>query len=34
VLELNIATGAPIIYELDASGRVLKKTVHELSLQK
>ena len=34
VLELNIATGAPIIYELDASGRVLKKTVHELSIEK
>ena len=27
VLELNIATGAPIIYEIDPSGTVLKKTV-------
>ena len=27
VLELNIATGAPIIYDIDASGRILKKTV-------
>ena len=34
VLELNIATGAPIIYELDAAGRILKKTVHELSPSK
>ncbi len=30
VLELNIATGAPILYELDAQGRVVKKTVHQL----
>jgi len=30
VLELNIATGAPIIYEMDASGTVLKKTVTQL----
>jgi 2,3-bisphosphoglycerate-dependent phosphoglycerate mutase len=30
VLELNLATGAPIVYEIDASGRVLKKTAHEL----
>ena len=30
VLELNIATGAPIIYELDARGAVLKKIVHQL----
>ncbi len=30
VLELNIATGAPIIYEIDSSGNVLKKTVTEL----
>src|SRR3989338_6630593 len=29
VLELNIATGAPIVYEIDPSGVVLKKTVHE-----
>ena len=27
VLELNITTGAPIIYEIDASGKALKKTV-------
>ena len=27
VLELNITTGAPIIYEIDASGKTLKKTV-------
>ena len=33
VLELNIATGAPIVYELDARGAVLKKTVHALSPQ-
>jgi 2,3-bisphosphoglycerate-dependent phosphoglycerate mutase len=30
VLELNIATGAPIIYEIDPQGCVLKKTVTEL----
>ncbi|MBI1992670.1 MAG: 2,3-diphosphoglycerate-dependent phosphoglycerate mutase [Candidatus Omnitrophica bacterium] len=30
VLELNIATGAPIIYEIDPHGAVLKKTVTEL----
>lgn len=30
VLTLNIATGAPIVYEIDAHGRVVKKTVHEL----
>lgn len=30
VLNLNIATGAPIIYEIDATGAVLKKTVTEL----
>ena len=30
VLELNIATGSPIVYELDGTGKVLKKTVHEL----
>jgi len=28
VLELNIATGAPILYEMDASGRVLDKVAH------
>jgi 2,3-bisphosphoglycerate-dependent phosphoglycerate mutase len=26
VLELNIATGAPIVYELDAAGKILEKT--------
>ncbi len=31
VLELNLATGAPIVYEIDRDGRVLKKTVHQLS---
>ena len=31
VLELNLATGAPIVYEIDASGKILKKTVHELA---
>ena len=30
VLELNIATGAPIVYELDGHGRVLSKIVHHL----
>ena len=30
VLELNIATGAPIIYELDAAGAVKQKTVTHL----
>jgi len=30
VLELNIATGPPIIYEIDKDGKVLNKTVHEL----
>ena len=30
VLELNIATGAPILYEIDPQGRILKKTVSEL----
>lgn len=33
VLELNIATGAPIIYELDPRGTVLKKTVTELPIR-
>ena len=32
VLELNIATGAPIIYEIDSAGKVLKKTLTELPL--
>ena len=31
VLELNIATGAPIIYQLDATGAVTQKTILELS---
>ena len=31
VLELNIATGTPIVYELDSAGTVLKKTILELS---
>ena len=31
VLNLNLATGTPIAYELDAQGRVIKKTVHELT---
>lgn len=30
VLDLNIATGPPIIYEIDQHGNVLSKTVHEL----
>ena len=30
VLELNIATGPPIIYEIDERGKVLNKIVHEL----
>ena len=34
VLNLNLATGAPIVYELDAAGTVLKKTVHQLAPQK
>jgi len=33
VLQLNLATGAPIVYELDAAGRVVKKTVHQLPTQ-
>ncbi|OGH56564.1 MAG: 2,3-bisphosphoglycerate-dependent phosphoglycerate mutase [Candidatus Lindowbacteria bacterium RIFCSPLOWO2_12_FULL_62_27] len=31
VLDLNIATGAPILYRLDAEGRVLEKKEHVLS---
>jgi 2,3-bisphosphoglycerate-dependent phosphoglycerate mutase len=31
VLNLNLATGAPIIYEIGPDGRVLKKTVLELT---
>jgi 2,3-bisphosphoglycerate-dependent phosphoglycerate mutase len=30
VLNLELATGPPIVYELDASGKILKKTVHRL----
>ena len=30
VLELNLATGAPIVYEIDTVGNTLKKTVHSL----
>ena len=30
VLNLELATGAPIVYEIDASGAILKKTVHAL----
>jgi len=30
VLSLEIATGAPILYDLDPSGKILKKTVHIL----
>jgi bisphosphoglycerate-dependent phosphoglycerate mutase len=26
VLELNIGTGQPIVYEIDAAGKVVKKT--------
>ena len=30
VLQLNIATGPPIVYEIDAAGRVFKKREHTL----
>jgi 2,3-bisphosphoglycerate-dependent phosphoglycerate mutase len=30
VLELNLATGAPIVYEIDHSGKIPKKTIHRL----
>ena len=30
VLNLELATGAPIVYEIDAAGKVLKKTAHHL----
>lgn len=30
VLDLEIATGAPIVYEIDPSGKILNKTVHTL----
>ncbi|MBI4340758.1 MAG: 2,3-diphosphoglycerate-dependent phosphoglycerate mutase [Candidatus Omnitrophica bacterium] len=33
VLNLELATGAPIVYEMDAAGTVLKKTVHKLPSQ-
>ena len=29
VLKLNLATGTPIVYEIDAHGTILKKIVHE-----
>lgn len=32
VLHLNLATGAPIVYEIDRAGTILKKTVHSLDL--
>ncbi len=32
VLELNIATGAPIIYEIDKTGKVLRKNVTKLDV--
>jgi len=31
VLALNLATGAPIVYEIDRDGKVLRKTVYELA---
>ena len=31
VLQLNLETGAPIIYQIDEHGKVLAKTVHTLS---
>ena len=31
VLNLELATGAPIVYDIDASGTILKKTIHPLS---
>ena len=31
VLALNLATGAPIVYEIDPQDHVVKKTVHELA---
>ncbi len=34
VLELNIPTGAPIVYEIDAQGRVVTKREHQLSAAK
>ena len=34
VLELNIVTGVPILYEIDATGAILKKTIQEPSLRK
>ena len=33
VLELNLETGAPIVYEIDATGTVVNKTVHFLQTQ-
>ena len=34
VLELNLATGVPIVYEIDHGGKVLKKTIHELPVSR
>ncbi len=31
VLELNIPTGVPIVYEIDHAGTVLKKTIYDLT---
>ncbi len=33
VLQLNLETGAPIIYQIDRDGKILKKTVHTLQTQ-
>ena len=30
VLQLELATGAPIVYEIDPSGKILKKIIHTL----
>ena len=30
VLELELATGAPIVYEIDSAGKILKKIIHTL----
>ena len=34
VLELNLATGTPIVYEIDASGKVANKAVYDLASAK
>ena len=31
VLELNLATGAPIVYEIDPQGKIVKKTIHAVA---